>query len=134
MLLTKECDYGVRIIRALAAGKKLNVEAICGTEHIPEQFAYKILKKLIRAGFVESLRGRDGGYRLKKALRSFTLYDVVTAIDNNLVIFECLREDKTCPFKKNGSPCAVHCEFERLQKLLTKEMRLKTMHDVLYST
>jgi len=131
MLLTKECDYGVRIIRALSTDEKKTVEAICRAEYIPDKYAYKILKKLALAGFVRSLRGRDGGYQLSKTLDEFTIYDVVAAIDGNLFIFECLREDKYCPVKTNEGNCSVHLEFERLQTLLIDEMRAKTMREVL---
>ena len=134
MLLTKENDYGVRIIRALAAREKLNVEAICGVEQIPAQFAYKILKKLTSAGLVESKRGREGGYRLTKALHAFTLHDVMAAINNDLLIFECLRDDITCSFKEAVSPCKVHKELRRLQKILVEEMQFKSMYEVLNST
>ena len=134
MLLTKENDYGVRIIRALAAGEKLSVEAICGAERIPAQFAYKILKKLTHAGLVESKRGREGGYRLRKALSSFTLHDVMAAIDKDLFIFECLRDDITCSFKEAVRPCKVHKELRRLQKVLVEEMQFKSMHEVLNSS
>jgi len=35
MFLTKECDYGVRIIRALSHEERMTVEAISTAEHIP---------------------------------------------------------------------------------------------------
>ena len=133
MLLTKECDYGARIIRALAAGEKRTVKYMCETEHIPSQYTYKIVKKLERAGLVQSLRGRNGGYQLIKPLNSFTLYDVIIAIDENVYIFECLRKDKFCKFKKSEQTCTVHLEFERLQKLLIDEMCQKTMDEILLS-
>ena len=131
MFLTKECDYGIRVIRALANYQKKTVEEISDAEHIPHQYAYKILKKLERVGFVQSLRGRDGGYQLAKPLYTFTLYDVVSAVDENLFLFECLRGSKLCPLNNLEKPCAVHLEFERIQELLVSEMRSKTMDEVL---
>ena len=131
MLLTKECDYGTRIIRVLSDNRKKTVKTICDTEYIPEKYAYKILKKLELAGFLQSIRGRDGGYILIKPLDTFTLYDIVYAIDKNLYVFECLREDKFCLRNSPENRCSVHVEFERIQKLLTDEMKSKTMDKVL---
>jgi len=131
MLLTKECDYGVRVIRVLADGAKKTVAEICEAERIPGQYAYKILKKLERAGFLRILRGCGGGYELVKPLNTFTLYDVITAIEDKIFIFECLRDDKFCPFKIAQQPCAVHNEYERIQKMLADELRGKTMDEVL---
>ena len=44
MLLTKESDYAIRIVRALKDGNKIRARDICEEEEIPEAFAYKILK------------------------------------------------------------------------------------------
>ena len=131
MLLTRECDYGIRIIRALADGGKKTMEEICSTEHIPGQYAYKILKKLQQAEFLRITLGRGGGYQLIKPLQDFTMYDVIIAVDDNLFIFECLRDDAVCPFKTLEQPCTIHNEFERIHNRLIDELRLKTMNEVL---
>ena len=131
MLLTKESDYGIRTIRALATNEKKTVREICEAEHIPNQYAYKILKKLEHAGFVHSVRGRDGGYCLSKPLFSYTLFDVVAALDENFAVFECLREDSSCLFKNSEPTCTVHLEFIRLQMMLVDEMRKITMDKLL---
>ena len=127
MFLTKECDYGVRIIRALSCGEKRIVESICEEEHIPGQYAYKILKKLERAGLVQSVRGRNGGYRLHKPLPQITLLDIVTAIDSNLYVNECLREGHDCVNNRPDSPCTVHIELERVQQAVQDHLSENSM-------
>lgn len=107
------------------------MDEICQAEHIPCQYAYKILKKLQRAAFLQITHGRGGGYQLIKPLHTFTLYDVITAVDENLFLFECLRDDKFCPFKAAEKPCAIHQEFERTQKQLVEELQRKPMSKVL---
>ena len=131
MLLTKECDYGLRIIRALHDKEKRTVQTICEMEHIPYKYAYKIIKKLQKAGFVQNRRGPDGGYFLIKPLDSFNIYDVVTAVNDKLFINECLREDKQCPLNKEEAPCTVHLELARLQNVLIDEMQTKTIEELL---
>ena len=131
IFLTKECDYGIRMIRSLAKGEKKTVQGIVETEKIPLQYAYKILKKLEKGGFVSSIRGRDGGYVLKKALSSYSLYDVATSIENNLFVFECLHKKDACIFREAEQPCRIHCEFERIQKVLIDELTSKSMAEVL---
>ena len=131
MFLTKECDYGVRIIRALSDGEKRIVESICEQEHIPGQYAYKILKKLERAGLVQGVRGRNGGYKLNKALPQISLFDIVTAIDSNLYVFECLRKGHKCVNNPTGNCCSVHTELERVQQVLETEMKRNPMQILL---
>jgi len=131
MFLTKECDYGIRIIRALADGEKRIVEVISENEHIPDQFAYKILKKLEYAGLVQSLRGRDGGYRLSKPLHAINLYEIASAVNDSLFLFKCLRKGETCSRNSEDQPCSVHLEFERIQEILVSEMRRKSISELL---
>jgi len=130
MFLTKECDYGLRIIRALGDIEKKTAEDICEIEKIPGQYVYKILKKLDRAGIVQSIRGRDGGYKLTKPLNSFSIFDVVHAVDGNLFLSECLREGNVCARNSEEQPCEVHKELARIQEILISEMRAKTILDV----
>ena len=81
MLITRECDYAVRVVRALAAGGRMSVGDICDKEFITAPFAYKILKKLQKAEIVKGFRGVHGGYSLNRRAEDLTLYDIYTAID-----------------------------------------------------
>jgi Rrf2 family protein len=130
MFLTKECDYGLRIVRALSGGEKSTAEQICAAENIPGQFAYKILKKLERADYLRSSRGRDGGYWLTKSTNDISIYDIVTAIDSNLFINECLRQDHRCIRNPEEEPCNVHIELGRIQDVLVSELRQKTISEI----
>lgn len=131
MFLTKECDYALRIIRALADGRKATAEEICDAELIPGQFAYKILKKLERAGWIMSDRGRGGGYRLIASAAELTIYDIVSAVDENLFINECLRHDHVCARNAKKQPCAVHKEFKRIQEILDMELRRSSLSELI---
>ena len=62
MIMTRETDYAVRILRALSCGERMTVRQVCDLELVPVQFAYKILKKLAACGYVEVFRGQEGGW------------------------------------------------------------------------
>ena len=66
MLITRETDYALRILQNLTDGEKRSVGEISQQETIPQQFAYKIAKKLAKAGFIQITRGVDGGCRLHR--------------------------------------------------------------------
>lgn len=86
MLITRECDYAVRVLRAMAEEKRVSVNEICEKELITAPFAYKILKKLQKSGMVRGYRGVHGGYSLNCDLDQITLYDVYTTIDPGMFI------------------------------------------------
>ena len=59
MLMTRECDYAVRILRALADGEMKSVVQICRAEDLKTAIAYKLTRKLEQAGILNELqRGR----------------------------------------------------------------------------
>ena len=132
MLLTRECDYGVRVIRALADGSKKTVDTVASEEMIPKKYAYKIIKKLEKAGYVQSLRGRSGGYLLLRDLNTISLLDIISAVDANRYVNECIKDESLCPFKNHPTKrCTVHKEIERLQGLLEAELQSKPMSIIL---
>ena len=75
MLFTKECDYAIRIMRALSSGELISVSRICEMEHLPSAMTYKITRKLEKSGFLKSCRGTNGGYALNLKLAEISLYD-----------------------------------------------------------
>jgi len=132
MFISRECDYAVRIIRQLVCGEKKKAEVICDAEKISVQFAYKILKKLEENGIVQVFRGVKGGYALAKPGSDITLYDIYMAMENHLALIACLEDGFVCPMNLCDSPCSVHQEFCRIQKVMESLMKEKTL-DVLFA-
>lgn len=131
MFITREADYGIRTVRALASGEKMNVAAICQQEDIPRQFAYKILKELSRAGIVTIIRGVSGGYVLSADLEKLTLYDILTIIDADLFINKCMDPEYECERNRGLGQCRVHKELSRIQKVLEEELRKTPVCDLI---
>jgi len=74
MLFTKECDYAIRIMRALSSGELISVSRICEMEHLPSAMTYKITRKLEKSGFFKKLSGYQRGICAQlKACRDFSL-------------------------------------------------------------
>ena len=92
MLFTKECDYAIRIMRALSSGELISVSRICEMEHLPSAMTYKITRKLEKSGFLKSCRGTNGGYALNLKLAEISLYDLCAAIDPDILLLECMKE------------------------------------------
>ena len=131
MLITRECDYAVRIVRALAQGEKLCVNQICEKEELTPAFVYKILKKLEKSELVKSFRGSNGGYALKKDLGQITLLDIYLAVEPEFYMIECMNPEKPCVRNQDEEGCKVHKELCRIQKNLLKELGAKTIREIM---
>lgn len=128
MFITRECDYAVRVIRALAGEERLSVSEICEKESITAPFAYKILKKLQKARIVRGYRGVHGGYSLNRELDKLTLMDVYSAVNPEMFIIECLDPDYCCIRDgQDGLPCRVHHELADIQMELCEMLRRKPL-------
>jgi Rrf2 family protein len=132
MFITRESDYGARIIRSLADGGRQTVQDICSKELVPFQYGYKILKKLEKGGLVRGFRGANGGYALAKDTNAITLFDVVTAVDGELLINECLGQGYKCPLNRQGKRrCGIHREFMRIQAIVLASLKEKKLTEIL---
>lgn len=130
MFLTKESDYAVRMIRALSQKQIGTVALLSGEELVPRQYSYKILKKLEKAGLVRAYRGTNGGYALAKPVSGITLFDVLSAVEDRLLLTECLGHDFTCSKNGKKKDCGVHREFERIQNLLLTNLRSSSLAEI----
>lgn len=134
MLMTRETDYALRMIRSLAHGELMTVGDICRQELIPQQFAYKILKKLSKAGLVMVIRGVDGGYRLTADLKQTTLYDLMHALENQSNITACTQPGYVCEWQSENGKCNIHCTLARIQQRLDEELRAYPLQMLIFGT
>ena len=124
MLVTRETDYAIRALRALAEGKKKTLAEICKEEAVPQQFGYKILKKLSKAGYVVIKRGKVGGYTIAKDFSDKTLFDLTVVMENPTEVSPCVMPGFRCEAHKNlDIPCSVNLLLTALQNTLDQELK-----------
>jgi len=83
MRLNKSTSHAVRILVdcAKAGDRLIKVAEIAQRLDITQQNAFKIVHLLSRAGFLASVRGRNGGVRLARPAVKIRIGDVVRAIE-----------------------------------------------------
>lgn len=82
----------------------------------------KIAGKIRRAGFLESIQGPGGGYRLAKDAADITLYDIVALMEGDILVNRCLEKDGFC--SRGALPiCPVHKVFKSLQCQMVDALR-----------
>ena len=133
LIITRETDYALRMLRALQDGEKNTISDLARKELIPQQFAYKILKKLAQADLVTISRGAEGGCRLRADLNSTTLYDVMAAVEERGHLSACMDPAYRCPWRESRGHCALHCRLGEIQQRLNEELRAHSLHAILAS-
>lgn len=134
LLITRETDYALRILRALSGGELLTAGALTQKEAVPQQFAYKILKKLEGAGLVQITRGAEGGCRLTADLHQVTLYDLMKAVGEDTLLISCMMPDYQCTRPQENPRCATHYRLRDIQEAVDRELRAHTIHGLLFGS
>ena len=81
----------------------ISIPVIAEAQAISPRFLENILLQLKAAGIVESVRGRDGGYRLARPPEDITVGHVLRAMEGSLGPMSCLggTSQETCPMRDN---------------------------------
>ncbi len=109
MIITKETDYALRILRVLMDGEKHSVAEMSETELIPNQFAYQILRKLSAGNLVRVSRGALGGCELSCDLDATSLYDLMGVVGERGILCACMEPDMNAAGRTSmgGAPSTV---------------------------
>lgn len=134
MLMTKKTDYALRILRALADEKRATAGTLAQREQIPQQFAYKILKKLQKGGIIRILRGADGGYVLTAELEQISLFRLMQIMEEDASISPCMKPGYQCPWRKahGDTVCRVHMHLTAIQRKLDEELEAHSLQEILF--
>lgn len=127
MLITRETDYALRVLRALSEGEQLTAGDISASQQVPKQFAYKIIKKLGKAGLVSIARGADGGCRLAADLDKVTLYDLMAAMEEDSSVTACMEPDYRCSWREEHGGCSIYGGLSKIQRALNDELKSHTL-------
>jgi len=106
MRLSKRGEYALRALIDLGIVHELGrpllqIGDLARKEKLPVKFLEQILVQLKTAGYLDSKRGRSGGYWLKKPATEIAMGDIVRLIDGPLAPIRCVSqtayEPCTCP-------------------------------------
>jgi Rrf2 family protein len=116
MKLSKKGEYALRALIDLGiaaeVGRSLvQVSELAEKERIPVKFLEQIMQLLKEEGFVESQRGKFGGYRLARPSAKITVGSVVRMIDGPLAPIGCVSHSA---YEKCSCPDEVHCGLRML--------------------
>ncbi|MPM13543.1 hypothetical protein SDC9_59900 [bioreactor metagenome] len=133
-MITKETDYALRMLRALAEAERITTAQLALGEQVPQQFAYKILKKLEKGGIVRILRGIDGGCELAEPLSRITLFRLIQAMEAEVPVSSCMKPGYQCAWcKAHGDVvCRAHIHLSSIQQELDQLLQAKNLQEILF--
>lgn len=120
MLISTKGRYALRIMIELAQSEPGNfvpLALVAQRQEISEKYLESIISVLVKAGLVEGLRGKGGGYRLSRPLQDYSVGEILRLSEGgSLAPVACLgTEAQGCP---RADTCRSLPVWEKLDGLI----------------
>ena len=132
MLISTKGRYALRVMIDLAEHRSeefISLREIAERQEISEKYLESIIRMLVKAKVVESLRGKGGGYRLKKAPEDYTADNILSLTDESLAPVSCLEENAdACP---RAARCKTLSLWQGLDQAIHAYLKGVTIADLM---
>jgi Rrf2 family nitric oxide-sensitive transcriptional repressor len=130
MRLTVHTDYALRTLLYLGLhGERLgSIRAIAQAYDISENHLTKVVHRLGRGGFVNTVRGRGGGIRLARPPAAIRIGDVVRRTEEDMALVECFGSANTC---RITADCRLRGAFDEALRAFLAVLDGYTLADLL---
>jgi Rrf2 family protein len=135
LALTRKTGYALSAMTYLAElspGQVASSRQIAGISGAPMSLLMNVMKELAAAGYVESIRGARGGYRLARSPKEINLADLVTAIEGPLRLAECVIDkavEGECS-RQEMAHCPIADPVHRVQRKLRDFLKKMTLSEI----
>ncbi|MFC4424614.1 Rrf2 family transcriptional regulator [Deinococcus navajonensis] len=130
MWVSTKAQYGLRALIEIGRreGEAVPLKDVSERQGISQHYLEQIASNLRRAGFIKSIRGAHGGYRLARPASAISAYDVVTAMEGSLAPVSCVEEDHTC---NHQNVCGTQTLWHRVDAALRDVLGGTTLADLI---
>lgn len=129
MKISTKGRYALMIMIDLATndnGNFISLKDIAKRQQISMKYLEQIVSLLNKAGYLQTARGNNGGYKLSKKPEDYTVGDILRASEGDLAPIVCLTEEGECEKKHN---CNTYPFWEGLDKVINDYVDSKTLAD-----
>jgi Rrf2 family transcriptional regulator, nitric oxide-sensitive transcriptional repressor len=130
MQLTLHTDYSLRVLIhvAIADGKLITINDIAKTFDISKQHLMKVVNNLGQKGYLDTVRGRGGGIRLRRPPHDINVGEVVRETEERLDVIGCLHQRGYCPIQR---VCELRGVFHEATKAFLAVLDGYTLADLI---
>lgn len=133
MMISTKGRYALRVMTDLALHTDsgyISLADIANRQEISLKYLEAIIALLNKSGLVESLRGKSGGYRLKKNPEEYTLREILEITEGAIVPVNCacVTRDGDC---KRSALCPTMPVWQRLDTMIRDYLDSVTLKDLI---
>ncbi len=132
MWVSTKAQYGLRALieigRRGGSGAAVPLKDVAERQGLSHHYLEQIASNLRRAGFIKSVRGAHGGYRLARPAADISAYEVVTALEGSIAPVSCVEEDHVCD---KGQVCGTIDLWQRVDAALRGVLGSTSLADLI---
>ncbi len=131
MMISSRGRYALRVMLDLAldqSGTYVPLDTIARQESISEKYLEGILAVLSRAGLVQALRGKGGGYKLNRKPEEYPIGEILRLTEKSLAPVTCLDPGTACP---RAEDCPTYPLWQGLDEVIETYLMAHTLQDLM---
>jgi Rrf2 family protein len=130
MIYTKTGEYAIRAVLYLARQPKdvlIMSAEIAKSEEIPTHYLAKILQRMAKYGYVDSFKGRGGGFKITDLAKKSSILEIVERVEGPVINEKCVTGLKQC---SEENPCPLHEEWAQVRERIHNLISSKSVEEV----
>ncbi|HOK42377.1 MAG TPA: Rrf2 family transcriptional regulator [Thermoclostridium caenicola] len=131
MKISTRGRYALRLMLDLALNGQdqyVTIKSVAERQEISYKYLEQIITVLNKAGFVRSIRGAQGGYKLSRPPEEYTVGMILRQIEGNLVPVACMEDEPNqCP---RSSKCVTLDVWKQLSDAINNVLDSITLADL----
>ena len=135
MLVSTKGRYALRVMVELACHSReeyVPLRTIAQQQGISEKYLESILTVLSKAGVIDGLRGKGGGYRLNREAKNYSVGEILRLAEGTLAPVSCL--DCTPNKCERAASCRTLPMWEKLDTLICNYLDSVSLADLIDSS
>jgi Rrf2 family protein len=134
-MLSKKAKYGLKAMSILArefGQGPLLIGDIAKREGIPTKFLELILLELKKQGFLQSKKGKGGGYYLNRLPEDISVGALIRALDGPLALLPCVSQMayERCAECPDEDACGIRNVFKEVRDSTVSILEKTTLADM----
>ncbi len=130
-MFKKETEYALRGLVYIKMqnqnGRSPGIAEISTEIETPQHYMAKILQRLVRMGFIQSIKGKNGGYSFNPEKPELTLKEVIVSIEGEELFKGCGFGLKHCD---EENPCPLHFSYAPIRDAINKLVEEETIQSL----
>lgn len=130
-MFKKETEYALRALVYIQfqnlKNRRPGIAEISSEIETPQSFTAKILQRLVKQGFVESLKGINGGFFFDSTKPDVSLKKLIVSIEGDSLFKGCGFGLKHCD---ENNPCPLHYSYAPIRDAIEKLVNEETIQSL----